>query len=474
MKKLGFLLFLFVFMWAAPNYGHAASAGAQIVLDGQQINVSGSAKPEIINGTTMVPFRVISENLGYSVNWNQQAKTVQVSNAGTEIQLAIGSKSATVNGSRVALNASPVIRSGSALVPLRFIGEQMGVDVSWDSSTKTVTLITQNSGSGNGVNTPPASGNDSTDGTVPSEGLALVNGISFSDSRMLIPTTGTVKPNTFTMAGPDRIVIDLPNTAFSDTFGDSLTLSAEQSGEMEVANNDNVSKIRYALYQDNPSTVRIVIDLNKAMSYKAYNEGNDLVIVDLMEKGTGTTAPVGGNGKKVVVIDAGHGDGDPGASSKSGKKEKDFNLAMALKVEQVLKQNPDLDVVLTRSDDTFLQLSERVKIAKNLNADVFVSIHANSAGSSTASGTETYYQRSSSKDLANTVHKHLVAATQLTNRGVRYGNFHVIRETTMPAILLEVGYLSNSNDAAALFLEDFQNRVAQGIADGIEEYLGVN
>ncbi|MFB5265398.1 N-acetylmuramoyl-L-alanine amidase [Paenibacillus enshidis] len=474
MKKLGFLLFLFVFMWAAPNYGHAASAGAHIVLDGKQINVSGSAQPGIINGTTMVPFRVISENLGYKVDWKQENKTVQVFSGGTEIQLVIGSKSATVNGKRVTLNVAPVIRSGSALVPLRFIGEQMGVDVDWDGSTKTVTLVTRNSGPGNEGSTPPASGNDSTDGNAPSKGLALVNGISFSDNRMLITTTGTVKPNTFTMAGPDRLVIDLPNAAFSDTFGDSLPLNADHNGELAVTDSDNVSKIRYALFSDSPSTVRVVIDLNKVMGYKAYNEGVDLVIVDLTENSSEVTPPVGGDGKKVVVIDAGHGAKDPGASAGGGNNEKTFNLAMALKVEQILKQNPDLDVVMTRSDDTFLELKERVKVAENVNADVFVSIHANSAGSSAASGTETYYQRSSSKNLANTVHKHLVAATQLTNRGVRYGNFHVIRETSMPAVLLEVGYLSNSNDAAALFSEDFQNRVAQGIADGIEEYLGVN
>lgn len=148
-------------------------------------------------------------------------------------------------------------------------------------------------------------------------------------------------------------------------------------------------------------------------------------------------------------------------------------MAMALKVGKILEQDSNFEVVLTRSDDTFLELKERAKIANDLKADVFVSIHANSAGSSAATGSETYYQREASKTLANVMHKHLVQATGLKDRGVRYGNFHVIRETKMPAVLLEVGYLSNKNDEAALFSESFQQRVAQGIADGIKEYLGV-
>ncbi len=109
----------------------------------------------------------------------------------------------------------------------------------------------------------------------------------------------------------------------------------------------------------------------------------------------------------------------------------------------------------------------------NLKADLFISVHANSSSSSASNGTETYYQRDSSKALANVLHKYLVQATGLTDRCVRYGNFHVIRETKMPAVLLEVGYLSNKNEEAVLFTEALQNRVAASIVSGIKEYLGI-
>ncbi|MEK5085922.1 N-acetylmuramoyl-L-alanine amidase [Paenibacillus sp. FSL M8-0228] len=177
--------------------------------------------------------------------------------------------------------------------------------------------------------------------------------------------------------------------------------------------------------------------------------------------------------KKTIVIDGGHGAKDSGALGPAGKKEKDFNLTMAIKVESFLKDNPELKVILTRRTDVFLELKERVSIANKAGAHAFVSIHANSSSNPDATGTETYYMRPTSKNLANTVHKHMVAATGLRDRGVAYGNFQVIRSTTMDAVLVEVGFISNSVEEATLFDEDFQNRVALAIAKGLCTHVGV-
>lgn len=177
--------------------------------------------------------------------------------------------------------------------------------------------------------------------------------------------------------------------------------------------------------------------------------------------------------KKTIVIDAGHGAKDPGALGPAGKKEKDFNLTMAIKVEAFLKDNPELKVILTRRTDVFLELKERVSIANKAGADAFVSIHANSSSNPDATGTETYYMRPTSKNLANTVHKHMVTATGLRDRGVAYGNFQVIRSTTMDAVLVEVGFISNAVEEATLFDNDFQNNVALAIAKGLCAHVGV-
>ncbi|MED5017801.1 N-acetylmuramoyl-L-alanine amidase family protein [Paenibacillus chibensis] len=483
MKKFGFMaVLLFVFILAFPHNGQAAAGTAKIYLDDKQLTLSGNAKVENVNGNIMIPFRVVGENLGFDVAWEQKTRTVTIKKDSDVIKLVVNQKTADVNGTKVTMNIAPILRTDTVIVPLRFISEQMGLKVNWDNNKKVVYLYTQENDNGNG-NAGTGAGNgggSATPGTGSGDGgsgnaaAAQVNGLSFSDNRLMIATTGQAKVNAFKMTGPSRIVVDLENANFSNTFSSSNSpLDQNSVGSLDVTGYPAVSKVRYSLYNNNPSTVRVVIDLNYATNYKLTNE-NGLYIIDLNVSDSGTTTPpVGGNGKKIVVIDAGHGAHDPGTTGVTGKKEKDFNLAVVLKIEKLLKQEPNIDVVLTRSDDTFLELKDRVKIANDLKADVFVSIHANSAGSSAASGSETYYQRDASKALANVMHKYLVQATGLADRGVRYGNFHVIRETKMPAVLLEVGYLSNKNDEATLFNENVQQRVAQGVVNGLKEYLGV-
>src|SRR5690606_9206436 len=108
----------------------------------------------------------------------------------------------------------------------------------------------------------------------------------------------------------------------------------------------------------------------------------------------------------------------------------------------------------------------------DLQADIFISIHANS-GSATATGTETLYTRDVSIPLADTVHKYMIEATGLNDRKVKHQNLKVTRETTMPAILLEAGFLSNPQDDAVLKDPAVQDRIAAGIVAGIKEYLGL-
>lgn len=484
MKKMVLFMLLFVGMWLIPGLSHADGGQAKIVLNDKEIGAAGNTKVEIMNGSVMIPIRMVAEELGYSVGWEQKTGTVTIKQNGSTIKMIVNNKTATVDESTVTLDNAPVVRSGTTLVPLRFVGEQFGMKVSWNNTTKTV-YLTDESGSGSGSQQPPASSTpgegDSSTVTKPS-GLVEVTGMSFSENRLLIATTGKVTPKVFTMTSPDRIVIDLPETSFSSTFGQDLN---QGSGTIQVTGYPAVSKVRYSLFSNDPSTVRVVIDLNQSSGYNVSQEGTSLLIVDLntdSNSSTGgsdsstTTPPAtdtgNSNGKKVIVLDAGHGDHDSGAVGVTGKLEKDLNLSLILKVEALLKKVSGVKVVLTRDDDTFVTLTDRAKIANELGADVFISIHANSASSS-ASGTETYYYKNQDKALATIIHKHLVSATGFKDRKVKPGNLSVLRNTKMPASLLEIGFLSNKTEEAAMFEEDFQNRVAQGIVDGIKEYLNL-
>lgn len=175
---------------------------------------------------------------------------------------------------------------------------------------------------------------------------------------------------------------------------------------------------------------------------------------------------------KTVILDAGHGKKDSGAVGATKKLEKDFNLAMVLKVNELLKKNPEIQVVLTRSTDVFVELVDRAKIANKAGADVFLSIHAN-AGEPPANGSETLYTKDMDKPFATIIHKYLMSVTGLVDRKCRYQNLSVCRNTTMPAALIEPGFLTNPAEEELLFNEELQNKLAVAMAQGICEYLGV-
>jgi N-acetylmuramoyl-L-alanine amidase len=186
----------------------------------------------------------------------------------------------------------------------------------------------------------------------------------------------------------------------------------------------------------------------------------------------GAIAPERRYPMKTVILDAGHGKKDSGAVGATKKLEKDFDLSMVLKVNELLKKNPEINVILTRSTDVFVELVDRAKIANKAAADVFLSIHAN-AGEPPAKGSETLYTKDMDKPFADVIHKYLMSVTGLTDRKCRFKNLSVCRNTTMPACLIEPGFLTNPAEEELLFNEEFQNKLAVAMAQGICEYLGV-
>ncbi|WP_446898668.1 N-acetylmuramoyl-L-alanine amidase [Clostridium sp. LBM24168] len=182
------------------------------------------------------------------------------------------------------------------------------------------------------------------------------------------------------------------------------------------------------------------------------------------------------NGKNIVVtLDPGHGGYDPGAIGPGGSMEKNLTLSIALKIGKILQQN-GISVTYTRTSDKVSwpsnvseDLQKRCDISDAAGSDYFVSIHMNSAEASSASGTETYYYSSSEngKELAQYIQSSLVQAIGSTDRGIRTANYYVIKNTAAPAVLVEVGFISNPQEEKLLNSDDFQKKVATGIANGI-------
>lgn len=176
-----------------------------------------------------------------------------------------------------------------------------------------------------------------------------------------------------------------------------------------------------------------------------------------------------------ITIDAGHGGDQPGAIGLYGMLEKDINLSVALKVENLVKQM-GIQVVMTRRDDSTLSLSDRVNTAVISHSDTFVSIHSNSNGDdTTANGTETFFSTAAtrsenSQQLATFIQNRLYPALGTTNRGVKTQDFYVIDQNPLPAALVELGFIRNDSDAGKLASDYYRNKAAEAIALGIQDY----
>ena len=177
--------------------------------------------------------------------------------------------------------------------------------------------------------------------------------------------------------------------------------------------------------------------------------------------------------QKVIVIDAGHGGTDPG-SVKQGIQEKDINLQIAQKLQKRLEAK-GYKVVMTRTDDTAISLSNRAKLANQAKGDLLISIHQNSFKDASVHGIEVFYtpgKKTYDNQLANFIQEALINYTQAKDRHVReVTNLLVIRESRMPACLIESAYLSNDHERNLIQTEYYQDKIVTGIIEGIENFL---
>jgi len=344
-------------------------------------------------------------------------------------------------------------------------------------------------------------------------------------TRLVVETTTPVTFKHQMLSGdktsPQKIYLDLRNSRLSPETGKTMTV---EDGLLH--------RIRSA--QFDPRTVRVVLDTQLSISdYKVFTLTDPFrVVIDVLHPATADkakkpskegrpsaqtktleTRPVG-HGLKRIVIDPGHGGKDPGTCSPSGLKEKDIVLEVALMVAKVLREKPGYEVILTRDHDVFISLEERTAIANAREADLFLSIHVNAAPNHEARGIETYVlDLTNSKDamrlaamenatsakqtsdlqsilldlmqnskineslkLAGLVQEKMVSGlnhkfNDIGNLGVKKAPFLVLIGAQMPAILTEIAFLSNPEEAKRLNNEAYLAEVANHLAAGVAQYV---
>lgn len=175
----------------------------------------------------------------------------------------------------------------------------------------------------------------------------------------------------------------------------------------------------------------------------------------------------------IIFIDAGHGGEDEGCA-REGVREKDINLSIAALVQEKL-ENMGYQVVMAREEDIYIAKEDRVKQANSIQADIYVSIHQNASDETDVSGMEVWYQETDERDnkrLAQLVCQQTAKSTGALERELRGdADFHVTGKTTMPACLIETGFLSNAQERTMLTTPEYQEQIADGIVQGIDYYF---
>lgn len=370
-------------------------------------------------------------------------------------------------------------------------------------------------------------------------------------TRFTIESTDYIKNDQSILKNPDRVVVDLKSI--------NINNSLKNLSEVDFKDNSSISGVRVAQYD--PGTVRIVIDLHheskiKIFSLKPFKSYGHRLVVDVYheedeiahllkqlqakagddqkdnsqkveDEKTNLTTKEKSNeeqpkeieqAKIVVAIDAGHGGEDPGARGSSGTKEKDITLAIAKKLRDAINKEPNLQGVLIRDGDYFIPLAKRVAKARKLEADIFVSIHADAftkksvKGSSVFALSERGASSAFAKFIANKENesdliggvsiddKHPVLAQTLLDlslsatindsmklgryvldemgkvntlhkKYVEQAGFAVLKAPDIPSILVETAFISNPKEEKNLRSESFQIKLAESVVKGIKTYI---
>ena len=460
--------------------------------------------PIISNGRTLVPARAFFEALGAEVGWDGALNVVSIVKDDLNIKLTIDNTAALVNGKTAILDVPPMIvtdKSGTArtMIPARFVSSWLGYEVTWNGDTKSV-----------GINTPQKSVNVETNSTSPDAVTKIETSCTDNKDIINIYYTKETKPKIMTLSNPERFVAD-----FS---GLELNLSGKETGYGGAC----YSNIRYAVHD---GYARIVLDM--AYEYKYSVDYDDLKCTisltktgktpisddsqatsksetvskpdndsgktsekaDSTDKAT-TSTPINNINKSdinnVVVIDPGHGGSDPGAIGRFNDDElweSECTLDISLRLQKILENN-GIKTYMTRTEDEFVGLVERANYANEINSALFTCVHINAATIEEAHGSQVYYYTGpgddatkekygvTSKEYAQNVLDGILKYAKRYNRGIADGSkFVVMHRTIMPAVLVECAFITNEEEYNLLKTDDFRQKLAQGIAEGVIETL---
>ena len=259
---------------------------------------------------------------------------------------------------------------------------------------------------------------------------------------------------------PEKLILDLFN---AEPPSDAITRDIEVT--------DELLGIKVGqLMAGNPNS-RMVLDLGGPNVDVRTNVSVDSKVIEIVLKQGSDLLALPSDGKSIkVVIDPGHGGYDPGCQA-DGYKEKDIVLDVSKRLKLLLEKS-GIKVYMTRTTDLTLSLKERVEFTNNINPAAFVSVHVNASTSSAPEGIDTHWYTNQSIPLARSIQNSLMKKINAVDRGIKKNMFYVVHHTPVPAVLVEIGFLSNPKERRDILSHKRKQETANGIAEGVLKFLG--
>lgn len=427
----------------------------QVTPDGMYVRTSGAKNPPV------------------SVERSRNRRQVVITFENTGVSPSLPSREISVN--RFGVDRLRVSQSQTDPPTTQLTLDVQPTSPNWQASTSSLGGVVLLPG-GNIATQPRPQPNPAPVNPPPAATPATIQAVELEDGKRLVIRAD--KPITYT-TGWDRASADYRIAI------PSAVLAPNVRGP-QLGGTSSVLRVR--VRQEDPRTVVILVKPAAGVQIGEVNQPSTGVLALQLEPprptaprpvpvpppqdpGPNRPLPRVPNGRIVVVVDPGHGGPDPGAVGINGLQEKGIVLDISRQVANILEQQ-GVTAILTRSDDRDLDLEPRVQMAQRANATLFVSIHANAISMSRpdVNGLETYYFQSGNR-LAQTIHRSILESLQIRDRGVRQARFYVLRRTSMPSVLVEVGFVTGREDAARLSNPAYRSQMAAAIARGILQYI---
>lgn len=450
-----------------------------VAIDGKNLT-NLTMPPIILNGYTLVPAREVFEGVGATVEWKKDLEQVYVKYNDKLVVIPVDSTKAYVNGTATTMQTKAKIINNKTMIPLRFVTTALGFDIEWDKTTRianivtipqttaTTTTVTTTTTTTTEATTETTTELKTTESTTSAATTTTVASSNNSNNNNATPTDSFGFDN----ASGRFYIRDYYNSINVNDFVHyddyyNLTYSVVLNGNYQ----DLVSSGTFTSTTTGISNVSVVVTTSKTTI--TFNE-TQIMAMDIQKSGSYVyIKPVLPKEKysKIIVLDAGHGGSDPGASG-NGLIEKDLTLKMLLAAKRRFDSS-DIKCYVTRASDVYPSFDDRTNMANEVG-DAFISIHINSATNTSASGTETYSLYAN--DLGNSLTSYRLAEEMLNqllnnlgtvNRKVKSENWIVLRQSSVPATLIEIGFISNTNDAAIMGSDDGIEKVGKAIFDGV-------